>query len=47
MHRVLAWLKAFAEERKLAYQQDAEGNLVIKRPGSGGGNNAPPIIIQV
>lgn len=44
---MLAWLKAFAEERKLAYQQDAEGNMVIKRPGSGGGEGAPPIIVQV
>lgn len=44
--KVLAWLKAFAEERKLAYQQDAEGNMVIRRPGSGGGEGAPPIIVQ-
>lgn len=44
--RVLKWLKGFAEERGLAWQQDAIGNLVIKRTGSGGGESAPPVIIQ-
>ena len=45
--RVLKWLKAFADERGLAWQQDAVGNLVIKRTGSGGGENAPAVVIQV
>ncbi len=45
--RVLKWLKAFADERGLAWQQDAVGNLVIKRTGSGGGESAPAVVIQV
>lgn len=44
--RVIEWLKAFAGDRKLECVQDAVGNLVIRRPGSGGGENAPPVIIQ-
>ncbi|CAL5222920.1 g5353 [Coccomyxa viridis] len=44
--KVLKWLKAFADERSLAWQQDAVGNLVIKRTGSGGGERAPAVVIQ-
>lgn len=44
--RVIEWLKAFAADRKLDCVQDAVGNVVIRRPGSGGGENAPPVIIQ-
>lgn len=43
---MLKWLKAFADERSLAWQQDAVGNLVIKRTGSGGGERAPAVVIQ-
>lgn len=28
------------------HRQDAVGNLVIRRPGSGGGEAAPPVIVQ-
>lgn len=44
--RVLDWLKRFADERGLEWQQDAVGNIVIRRPGSGGGEAAPPVIVQ-
>lgn len=44
--QVLAWLKDFADRRGLAWQQDAVGNVVIKRAGSGGGEGAPAVIIQ-
>ena len=44
--RVLQWLKDFAKERKLAWQQDSVGNIVIKRPGSAGGEHAPTVVIQ-
>lgn len=44
--RVLDWLKLFAEERGLAWSQDAAGNLVMRRPGGGGGEAAPTVIIQ-
>ena len=44
--RVIEWLKGFAADRKLECIQDGVGNLVIRRPGSGGGENAPPVIIQ-
>jgi dipeptidase D len=43
---VLAWLKAFADDRGLAWTQDTVGNIVIRRPGSGGGQDAPPVVIQ-
>jgi len=44
--RVLEWLQTFASERGLQYQQDKVGNIVIKRPGSGGGEQAPHVVIQ-
>lgn len=44
--KILSYLKSFAESRKLEWQQDEVGNLVIRRPGSGGGENAPPVVIQ-
>lgn len=46
-HRVLDWLKAFAKERDLRWRQDGEGNMVILRPGTAGGETAPPVIVQV
>ena len=46
-YRVLEWLRSIAEERGLKWKQDAEGNMVIYRPGSGGGETAPPVVIQV
>ncbi|KXZ50230.1 hypothetical protein GPECTOR_17g868 [Gonium pectorale] len=44
--RVLQYLKDFASSRQLSWQQDAVGNLVIRRPGSGGGEAALPVVIQ-
>lgn len=43
---VLRWLKQFAEDRKLAWQQDPVGNIVIRRPGHGTGESAPTVILQ-
>eukprot|EP00198_Chlamydomonas_reinhardtii_P009812 XP_001699149.1 predicted protein [Chlamydomonas reinhardtii] len=45
--RVLQYLKDFAEARRLSWRQDAVGNLVICRPGSGGGEAAPGVVIQL
>ncbi|EFJ42775.1 hypothetical protein VOLCADRAFT_97180 [Volvox carteri f. nagariensis] len=46
-HRVLQYLKDFAAERQLTWQQDAVGNLVIRRPGSGlAAEAAPCVVIQ-
>ena len=39
-------LKKFAEDRGLEWRQDTVGNLVIYRKGSGGGESAPPVLIQ-
>jgi len=44
--RVLSWLKEFAKARNLETKQDKVGNLVIRRPGSGGGEQAPTVVIQ-
>lgn len=45
--RVIAYLQDFASKRNLEYKQDSVGNMVIRRPGSGGGESAPTIVIQV
>eukprot|EP00466_Bigelowiella_natans_P009826 jgi/Bigna1/88978/estExt_fgenesh1_pg.C_410119 len=44
--KVLKWLASIAEEHKLEYKQDAAGNMVIYRPGTGRGENSAPIAIQ-
>jgi dipeptidase D len=44
--KVVAWLKSFAEERGLEWSQDAQGNVVIRHPGTMSGKQAPPVIIQ-
>lgn len=46
MCRVQAFLEDFAKERNLQTKRDAAGNMVISRPGSGGGEQAPPVVIQ-
>lgn len=43
---VLAYVKGFAESKGLRWTQDARGNLCVFRPGSGGGEEAKPVIIQ-
>lgn len=43
---VLEWIKGLAEERSLAWRQDVAGNLMVYRPGSGGGEDAPPVCLQ-
>ena len=44
---VLDWIKALADDRGLSYQQDKYGNLVVRKPGCGGGEQAPAVIVQV
>ena len=44
--KILQYLKNFANERNLRIREDSTGNIVIIRPGSGGGENAPVIVIQ-
>ena len=43
---VIAWLKEFAKERGLELREDAVGNVVIFRPGSGGGEDAETVCVQ-
>ena len=43
---VIEWIKKFSEAKGLSWQQDAAGNLVVRRPGSAGGENAPTVVIQ-
>lgn len=45
-HRVLEHIKSFAEKHGLKWKQDDMGNMVVTRPGSAGGENAPTVIIQ-
>ena len=44
--RILKYLKNFANERSLEMREDSTGNIVVLRPGSSGGENAPIVIIQ-
>ena len=44
--RILEYLKNFANERSFEMREDSTGNIVVLRPGSGGGENAPIVIIQ-
>lgn len=43
---VLAWVTAKAEAHALVHRSDATGNLVVFRPGSGGGEAAGTCIVQ-
>lgn len=43
---VCEWIKGIAEARSLEWRQDEAGNLVVYRPGSGGGEGAPAVCIQ-
>ena len=45
--RILQYLRNFAKERNLETREDSTGNIVILRPGSGGGENSPPHPSQV
>lgn len=44
--KVLDYIREFAEARGLAWKQDGCGNLLVFRPGSGGGENAEPVMLQ-
>lgn len=44
--KILKYLKNFANERNFEMREDKTGNIVVLRPGGGGGENAPTIIIQ-
>jgi len=44
--KILGYLREFADKRNLKTRTDTTGNIVILRPGSGGGENAPIVIIQ-
>ena len=43
---VIDMLTQFAIDRGLDWKKDSAGNLVIYRKGSGGGESAPPVLIQ-
>mmetsp|Transcript_16227 Transcript_16227/g.35507 ORF Transcript_16227/g.35507 Transcript_16227/m.35507 type:complete len:576 (+) Transcript_16227:34-1761(+) len=43
---VLEHLKSFADARGLSWKEDSVGNLVIRRPGSGGGERAEAVLLQ-
>ena len=44
--KILKYLKNFSNERNFEMREDETGNIVVLRPGSGGGENASTIIIQ-
>ena len=44
--KILKYLRNFATERNLKMREDSTGNIVILRPGTGGGEKSPTIVIQ-
>lgn len=44
--QVLEFLRTFASQRELEFREDEAGNIVILRPGSGGGEKAPAVVLQ-
>jgi dipeptidase D len=44
--RALQWIKSKADALGLEYQQDARGNLVVRRPAGPGCEGAPGVILQ-
>lgn len=40
------WLTEFAREHHLEWEQDASGNVIIRKPASAGYENAPMVILQ-
>lgn len=44
--KILSYLRKFGEDRQLIVSQDRATNMLIKRPGSNGGEKAQPILIQ-
>ena len=44
--KILAWLKDWAKEHNIEYEQDKIGNLVLRKPATPGYENRVPIIFQ-
>ena len=44
--KILAYLKKFAEDRKLDYSQDEAGNIVIRKAATPGYENLKTVILQ-
>ena len=40
------FLKKFADAKGLDWEEDKIGNLLVRRPGSGGGELAPTVVVQ-
>ena len=40
------WIAEFAEKRGLTYHRDALQNIIVKKPGTQGYENAPPVILH-
>lgn len=44
--KILAWLKNWAKENKIDFEQDETGNLLFRKPATPGMENRIPIILQ-
>ena len=44
--KIREFIVNFAKERNLEYKEDKVGNIVIKKPGTEGSENAPVVILQ-
>ena len=44
--QVMQYLRDFAKKRNLKTREDETGNIVIVRPGTGGGEKSPTVIVQ-
>lgn len=44
--KILAWLKDWANENKIDFEQDETGNLIFRKPATPGMENRIPVILQ-
>jgi dipeptidase D len=44
--KILAWLKDWAKEHNIEYNQDKTGNMVLRKPATKGYENRIPVILQ-
>jgi dipeptidase D len=44
--KILAWLKNWAKENQIEYDQDETGNIILRKPASKGYENRVPVLLQ-
>jgi len=44
--KILAWIKDWAKENKIEYNQDETGNIILRKPATKGYENRVPVVFQ-